>query len=153
MFADAYETAAFVASSNGIEGIPWKDWTHVGIKDENGMAGGIIFTGYTGNDIEVHIAIRPKSRGAIVFRYGLVYVFDQLLCRHISATIEADNLKSRRICERLGFVQEGIKRQAGREGQDCYLYGLLKNEITKSTGYPRLRGISQPARKHKSEVI
>jgi RimJ/RimL family protein N-acetyltransferase len=142
MFADAYETAAFVAEANGIEGIPWKDWTHVGIKDENGMAGGIIFTGYTGNDIEVHIAIRPKSRGAIVFRYGLMYVFDQLLCRHISATIESDNLKSRRICERLGFVQEGIKRQAGRDGQDCYLYGLLKHEITKSAGYSRLRNAS-----------
>lgn len=131
IFADQQETAAFVAASCGLDRVPWMGYSAIGVKDSHGMAGGVVFTDYDGRNIEAHIAIRPKSSGAIVFRYGFRYVFSQLQCVRVSATIEADNVKSRRICERLGFVQEGIKRQAGRHGQDCILYGLLKHEIRK----------------------
>lgn len=130
IFAGQQETAEFVAASCGLDRMPWVQWTAIGVKDAHGLAGGVVFTDYNGRDIEAHIAIRPKSRGAIVIRYGFKYAFSQLQCRRISVTIEADNVKSRRICERLGFVQEGIKRQAGRLGQDCLIYGLLKHEIT-----------------------
>lgn len=136
IFASQEETAEFVAKSCGLDRVPWVQWTAIGVKDEQGVAGGVVFTDYDGRNIEVHIAIRPKSRGGIVIDYGLRYVFKQLQCVRISATIEADNVKSRRICERLGFVQEGIKRQAGRQGQDCILYGLLKHEITERTRCP-----------------
>ena len=137
IFASQEDTAAFVAQSCGLDGIPWVQWTAIGVMDAKGMAGGIVFTNYChGRDIEVHIAIRPKSRGAIVFSYGFWYVFSQLQCARISATIEADNTPSRRICERLGFVQEGIKRQAGRQGQDCLIYGILKHEVTHGTDLP-----------------
>lgn len=129
-FASQEETAEFVARSCGLDHVPWVQWSAIGVKDDKGMAGGIVFTDYDGRNIEVHIAIRPKSRGAIVISYGLRYVFKQLQCVRVSATIEADNVKSRRICERIGFVQEGIKRKAGRQGQDCILYGLLEHEIT-----------------------
>lgn len=132
-FASQEETAEFVARMYGLDHVPWVQWTAIGIKDSHGMAGGIVFTDYNGRDIEAHIAIRPKSRGAIVFGYGFCYVFSQLQCARISARIEAGNVKSRRICERLGFVQEGIKRQAGRNGQDCILYGLLKDEYAERT--------------------
>lgn len=48
--------------------------------------------------------------------------------RRVGSSISADNHKSIRFCEHLGFKQEGRIRQAAPNGQDLLLYGLLKDE-------------------------
>lgn len=48
--------------------------------------------------------------------------------RRVGSSISADNHKSIRFCEHLGFQREGCIRQGAPNGQDLLLYGLLKEE-------------------------
>lgn len=46
----------------------------------------------------------------------------------VGSSISADNHKSIRFCEHLGFLREGRIREAGSNGQDLILFGMLKSE-------------------------
>lgn len=48
--------------------------------------------------------------------------------RRVWSVIDADNTKSIRLCEHLGFVQEGRIRQGAGPTTDRLLYGMLKDE-------------------------
>ena len=48
------------------------------------------------------------------------------------AHVAADNFRQRRMCERLGFMQEGILRRAFDGSRDSVYYGLLMEDWEKS---------------------
>lgn len=48
--------------------------------------------------------------------------------RRVGSNIAADNVKSIRFCEHLGFVREGAIREGAEPGIDLLIYGLLKSE-------------------------
>lgn len=63
------------------------------------------------------------------------YAFSEGGIRRLVATVTAGNTASKRLLEKVGFVQEGELREAfwldGR-WQNDWLFGLLKHEYTKS---------------------
>ncbi|WP_122089888.1 GNAT family N-acetyltransferase [Halalkalicoccus subterraneus] len=66
-------------------------------------------------------------------RLLVVFAFEELNARRIEASVQVDNPGSRRVLEKLGFQQEGTKREAYyKEGdyKDITLWGLLKTEFT-----------------------
>lgn len=80
--------------------------------------------------IDLHIAsavgenwlTRPFLRAA--FRYP----FLELGCRRIGALVRADNARSLRFTQHIGFVMEGVHREAAAPGVDVISFGMLKSE-------------------------
>jgi len=62
----------------------------------------------------------------------LLYAFDELGMRRIEADIDPRNQPSRRLVERLGFIQEGLFRErwnVNDEICDSAMYGLLRTDL------------------------
>lgn len=99
----------------------------IGIQNEAGdLTGASILNNYDGRDIEITVIGRGMiSRGA--FRALASYVFDQLRCVRVSATVRSDNASILRMAGRLGFKREGLIRK--KYGAcDAVVLGLLKEE-------------------------
>ena len=84
---------------------------------------------YPKNSVEISIAAvggRWLTRPFLATVFRIPFLDWEL--RRVGSSIAADNHKSIRFCEHLGFVREGCIRQAAPSGQDLLLYGLLKSE-------------------------
>jgi RimJ/RimL family protein N-acetyltransferase len=104
-----------------------------------------VFSAYTGTNIDMHIAARPKSHwlSRSYFRAAFELPFTVLEVTRVTGLIRAENLRAQRFVARLGFQYEGRMRKAFPDGGDLVLYGLLreeylkhpwsKNEITRGT--------------------
>lgn len=61
------------------------------------------------------------------------WAFDELDLKRLALDVEVDNVASRRVAERCGFVREGRMRSAFRQPDgsrgDLHLYGLLPGEL------------------------
>lgn len=84
---------------------------------------------YPKNSVEISIAAiggRWLTRPFLsaVFRTPFI----EWEMRRVGSSIAADNHRSIRFCEHLGFQREGCIRQGSPNGQDLLLYGLLKSE-------------------------
>ncbi len=69
--------------------------------------------------------------GAEAVRLACEYAFRDLSMFRVSAEAFADNPRSYRMIERVGFVREGVQRAAIRRETartDVYMYGLLKTD-------------------------
>jgi RimJ/RimL family protein N-acetyltransferase len=62
----------------------------------------------------------------------VAYAFDELNAHRVEASVQADNPASKRVLEKLGFQQEGTKRDAyykQGEYKDITLWSLLSDEF------------------------
>ena len=79
-----------------------------------------------------------KGIGSEAMRLFLTYVFNELNFHRIQLSVVSYNDAAIRMYERLGFVHEGVLREAGeRDGKryDLIVYGLLRREwVEKMTG-------------------
>lgn len=94
------------------------------------MVGGIIMNDYR-KDLDVWLTIysvSPRWCSKSVLKYIFKTCFETLNCKRVNVFISKDNSKSLSLCERLGFVKEGLLRQYRENGQDCYILGMLKRE-------------------------
>ncbi|CAM4352240.1 GNAT family protein [Paenibacillus phoenicis] len=84
-------------------------------------------------EIGYYLAQEYEGKGIIIrsCREVIKYIFEELALHRIELRVHPDNARSRKIPERLGFVQEGILRQAEwfiDRYIDKVIYGLLKEE-------------------------
>lgn len=81
---------------------------HVISRQVNGrLLGGVIFTGYTGASIGLHVAgFDPNWINRDILWLTFSYPFSQLNCAKITGTIPSSNLAAVRFNEKLGFVEE-----------------------------------------------
>nr|WP_275477366.1 GNAT family protein [Streptomyces roseifaciens] len=64
----------------------------------------------------------------VICRYG----FDEMRLHRIALTVVADNVPARRVYEKVGFVEEGRRRECfRRDGKwhDMIVMGLLEGEL------------------------
>jgi len=69
---------------------------------------------------------RWATRSVIKYVFGII--FNLMNCKRASVFVTVDNLKSLKMCERLGFRKEGCLRQFRDDGKDCFVMGMLKQE-------------------------
>lgn len=107
---------------------PAPEYAAIGLAGED-IVSGVVFTRYhPGISIELTIASEGKSWAVPdYFRTIFAYPFRQLDCHRATAIVASRNLKSRALCEHLGFVQEGICRY-GFKDDDAVIYGMYKTE-------------------------
>lgn len=93
-------------------------FTAIGFVDAAGrLTGGFVFTGHTGNSIEVHGAGSAIARRT-AWQALISYVFDQLGCSRLQMHTRRSNNRMKRILapRRSGFTFEGVSRRLyGRE--------------------------------------
>lgn len=108
-------------------GKPTPDYAAIGLKGKE-IVSGVVFTRYSpGAGIELTIASEGNTWAhPDYFRAIFSYPFRQLDCQRATAVVASKNLRSRKLCERLGFVQEGVLRY-GFKDDDAVIYGMYRN--------------------------
>ena len=102
----------------------------MGIVLDGKLIAGIIFNNIRPN-IDVWLTIYTINKrwcNRRVLRCIFNLAFNKMGCRRVSLCVSKDNEISKKLVESLGFVYEGLLRQYRDNGDDCYLYGMLKNE-------------------------
>ena len=127
------EAVAWAKKTIGIDGMTG-DVTTISLLDDKGdFLAVTVFSAYTGTNIDMHIAARPKShwlsRG--FFNASFEFPFRVLEVPRVTGLIRAENLDAQRFVSRLGFQYEGRMRKAFPDGGDLVLYGLLREEYLK----------------------
>ena len=127
------EAVAWAKKVIGIDGMSG-DVTAVSLLDDKGdFLAVTVFSAYTGTNIDMHIAARPKSHwlSRSFFNASFELPFRVLEVPRVTGLIRAENLKAQRFVTRLGFQYEGRMRKAFPDGGDLVLYGLLREEYLK----------------------
>lgn len=114
-----------------IEGqeIAWGPHSCLAVVGHEKVLAGVVYSEFRdGVDIRVSIATNGPgwaSRG--VLRALFDYPFNQLGVVRITCLIADDNVKSQTLCEKLGFVPEGIHPLAWNGKKDVVSFGLLRD--------------------------
>lgn len=130
MSATHCEAVAFVNRLCG-----WSDATipQVAVPVKRGaelVAGACFHSWHPGQDITITIAsLEPAFVTRAVICKVFWYPFVQLGLPRVSAEVEAGNTRCIRLATGMGFAIEGRKRQAGANGCDVLLLGLLRDEF------------------------
>lgn len=104
------------------------DSAAIGVCRGTEFIAGIVYYCYRHPNIEMAIAsTTPKWATKTTLRAAFDFPFNQLGCNRVTALVDIDAAATRRFDERLGFVQEGILREAHPNG-DAVVMGMLKNE-------------------------
>ncbi len=101
---------------------PWTAFAHV-VDDE--IRGAVVFTDYTGENIEISI-VGGWSRQ--MFKDIAHYTLEYLGCQRVTARTRASKPKVVRVMERSGFQREGLARRYYPGGDDALLFGMLPEE-------------------------
>lgn len=102
----------------------------MGVYLQNQLIAGIIFNDIRPNcDVWLTIYSTNKrwcTRRVLMIAFNLV--FNKMNCRRCSIFVSKDNEPSKNLVEKLGWKREGLLRQYRDNGDDCYVYGMLKDE-------------------------
>lgn len=102
----------------------------IGVEEDGELIAGVAYNMYTGASICMNVAAEPGKRWTTKeFMYAFfAYPFVQLNCNRVTGLVRRSNSVARKFDEHVGFVQEGVIRQAFEDGEDAILYGMLKSE-------------------------
>lgn len=102
----------------------------IGLEKDGELIAGVLYEGYTGHNIWMHVAAAPGRRwlNREYLRYCFHYPFNELGCRRVSGWVEASNEDARRFDEHLGFKEEARLKGAARDGGDVILYVMWRSE-------------------------
>lgn len=127
------EAVAWAKQIIGLDGMTG-DVTSVSLLDDKDEFLAVtVFSSYSGTNIDMHIAARPKSHwlSRSYFNAAFELPFLVLEVPRVTGLIRAENLDAQRFVSRLGFQYEGRMRKAFPDGGDLVLYGLLREEYLK----------------------
>lgn len=102
----------------------------IAFMDEDRIAGIVVYFNYRPPSIEVAIYC-DDYRWALnrdMVAMTIAYPFMQLGCQRITALVNKNNKRSRKMVKKLGFVEEGKLRNAAESG-DVFVYGLLPEDF------------------------
>ncbi len=116
----------FVTARNRLA---WVDGcTGLGLLRRGELVAGVIYEGFNGRNIWMHVAAEPGSRWMTrdFVRYCFYYPFVELGCQYVRGYVEASNAAARRFDEHLGFKCAAVLPGAAADGGDVFLYAMNK---------------------------
>lgn len=101
----------------------------IGIEIDGELKAGVVYDAYSGTDMNMHVvveSIRAVNRKTLkaVFEFPFI----TCNCQRVTGLVPSSNLAAQRFDEHLGFVLEGRKRNAFKNGDDELVYGMLKDD-------------------------
>jgi RimJ/RimL family protein N-acetyltransferase len=100
--------------------------TAIGVIRREVLVGGVVYHRYRGFDVLMSTYLTPGALLPGTLRALFAYPFNDLGCKRVSAIIGKKNKKSRKLCEGLGFVLEGVMKRGLDGFEDAFLFGMLK---------------------------
>jgi RimJ/RimL family protein N-acetyltransferase len=97
-------------------------------KDDNQIVGVVVLTQFRDGDAEATYAGVPGWITRTHLRDCFAWFHGGLGLRRTTALVARKRKHERRLCERLGYTLEGVKRQASPTEGDAFCYGLLASE-------------------------
>jgi hypothetical protein len=100
----------------------------IGVHDKEGkMRGGVVFTGYLGSAIMLHMAGDETNWAGRDFLWMVFdYAFNQLGVRKLIGLVATNNLRALSIDLRLGFLLEGRIERVFPDGSDLLLLTMTR---------------------------
>ncbi|KQV27846.1 hypothetical protein ASC97_05625 [Rhizobium sp. Root1203] len=102
----------------------------IGMRDEAGYLGVVVFDAFTTTGCWISVASNG-SKNWLTREFILrvfAYPFVQLLYPRLNAFVSVNNQASIDFCEGFGFSREGLMREAGSDGEDLIVFGMLRRE-------------------------
>ena len=110
----------------------WGGYYAMGAELEGEPISGVVFNNFTDSSATVHLAVsKPKKILSELFDHAFLYAFETCKLRGLTGLVEAQNAKSLKIIKHLGFVEEGVMREAGTDGQDIIILVLWPDKYRK----------------------
>ena len=109
------------------------DAAFIGVGDDDGYSAVFGFDTFSPSNCYMHIAaehgLLPLGRDyPYILRWVFDYPFNQCGLRRVSSLVTASNKVSYALTSKRGGQLEGIMRGAGENGEDMYLFGMLREE-------------------------
>lgn len=123
------EVLNFVANGLGDDVSDYIPSLAIGIY-KDGLIGGVLINDIRPNrDCWLTIyTTTPLWGKRQVMKYVFNVVFNMIKAERCSVFVSESNLKSFKMCQRLGFKTEGLLRKYRDNGENCYVMGMLKKE-------------------------
>ena len=110
----------------------WGDFYAMGAELNGDLVSGVVFNNVGASNATCHIAVsKPTKTLSELLDHAFVYAFEQLKLKRLTVFVESTNDKSLKITSNIGFVDEGVMRQAGDEGQDVVIKVLWPGNYRK----------------------
>lgn len=105
-------------------------YTAIGLIDPRGyLCAGTVYSNFTGVDVHMHHAqLNQRSLTAHYLGEVFRYPFNKLQVRRCTAIVAASNEASLGFVKHIGFVEEGRIRQYFANGDDAFIFGMLRTE-------------------------
>ena len=109
----------------------WGEWCQaIGYERNGELLAVTIYNHLSESDISMHVVALQGRKWCVpeflsaAFRYPFV----QLKLRRVTAFVPSSNEQALKLDRHLGFIYEGRMREAGPDGEDVIVLGLLRRE-------------------------
>ena len=131
VFDDKDRIGTWVASLVG-QLSSWGDFYAMGAELKGKLTAGVVFNNVTDSSATVHLAVsKPTKLLSELLDHAFLYAFKTCNLRRLTGLVEAQNGKSLKIIKHLGFIEEGVMREAGTDGQDIIVLVLWPESYRK----------------------
>jgi RimJ/RimL family protein N-acetyltransferase len=101
----------------------------LGVHKDGRIIGGVVYDGYTGQNIFMHVAGEGRRWLTRQFLWmAFDYPFNQLNLQRVSGLVPATNAAALRFDGHLGFREEGRMKCAARDGSDLLCLVLWRKD-------------------------
>lgn len=133
MYYDVSQDPSYLEFASDVIGTDFRDDTDANtiafFNDDYEFLCVAVYNGREDANIGMSVAsVSPKWGMKSVLRVAFDYPFNQLGLNRITGYIRATNTQAIRNAERIGLKHEGTLRKYYSNGDDCLVYGMLKEE-------------------------
>jgi RimJ/RimL family protein N-acetyltransferase len=107
-----------------------EDMVAIGLRRDEQLVAGVIFDGFNGRNLWMHVAASPGRRWLTrnYLRACFAYPFKVCGVDRVTGYVDASNLQARRFDEHLGFEEEARLAGAASDGGDVILYVMRREQ-------------------------
>lgn len=98
----------------------------IGLEFDGQLSAVTAYTDFNGNSVQMHVAIDNRINREYTW-FCFHYAFNQLKVKKVIGLVESNNKKALRFDKHLGFVEEHIVKDAGREG-DIHILSMTREQ-------------------------
>lgn len=102
----------------------------IGLRRDGELVAGVVYEGYNGKNIWMHVAAVPGARWMSRDYLHAVFAYPFLVCGvdRVSGYVNESNTQAKRFDEHLGFEQEARLRGAAPDGGDVIVYTMWRDQ-------------------------